>query len=543
MNEAIYDFIQVGYGPVGQVLATTLGQQGHSVAVYERHSNLFHLARAGHIDHEVMRIFQGLGVAGEMEESILPMSGMDIVDGNQNVLLTLTGEKWGISGWRQDYNVHQHELETVLDAAARKHPNVVINQGYEVIGLEQHADYVEAQVRRAGAAAGQAASEVETVRARYLIGADGSNSVVRRAVGSTFDDLGYAGKWLVCDFEHQNPDVELAWKGGRQVLDPSRPTTLGRWIGRRHSRIEFMLMPGEDELGMQEADIAWGLADKWGITPETSRLDRHAVYTFEARLASSWRDRRVLLVGDAAHQMPPFLGQGLCSGLRDVAALAWRLDLVARGLADADLLDTYEFERSQHVKAVTMIAIGLGEMICITDPAQAAARDAMIREGTMPRPPQLPGVLAGVLHREADGSVVAGVGDLSLQARVKVDGRLGLFDDVVGRGWQIISRVAVRFSPAQQRLAADLNMKVAYVSAGAVQDSVRDWDFDYDTWFSALDAELVIVRPDFYMFAVLRDAAELGAALDDLALQLHLRAPDPQPLDSDATSSISVVAP
>ena len=143
-------------------------------------------------------------------------------------------------------------------------------------------------------------------------------------------------------------------------------------------------------------------------------------------------------MGDAAHLTPPFLGQGLCSGLRDAANLAWKLDLVLRGLAPAQLLDTIDPERQPQNEAIIRMAIELGKVLCQLDPQAAAERDTMLRQVEAPPPLEMPPLSGGLLHRGvADGSDPL-AGTLSTQGVVRRSGRAGRFDDLVGRGFQLI---------------------------------------------------------------------------------------------------------
>ncbi len=520
--DGIVDVVQVGYGPVGQLLAATLGQAGHRVEVIERHSTLYHLARAGHIDHEIMRMLQRIGATDALEPDLVPVAGQNLLDSALDVMSGITMQRWGSCGWRFHYGVYQPTLEQAMDARVRAWSNVTVSQGLEAVGLEQHADHVALTVRPTGATDG---STDRVVRARYVVGADGANSAIRSLAGLEWLDLGYRGRWLVCDFEHHDPDVDLGWSGANQVLDPARPITAARWLGRDHSRLEFMLLPGEESTEMARPDVVWTLSEQLNITRESSRLVRHAVYEFRAMIATDWRCGRVLLVGDAAHLMPPFLGQGLCTGLRDANNLAWKLDHVLRGVAGEDLLDRYVDERRAHARMVIELSTGLGAVLDVTDADVAAERDRTLRaEAELTQVPEvLPGLTNGVLHRQPDGSLRAGVGELALQARVDADGRLGRLDDVVGTGWQVLCRRAFEraaITPEHRRLLRDLDATVVLLSPTRAPGTVCDHDHDYDLWFRDLDAQVVIVRPDFYAFAVLSDVTELPAALDDLGVQL-----------------------
>jgi flavoprotein hydroxylase len=258
------------------------------------------------------------------------------------------------------------------------------------------------------------------------------------------------------------------------------------------------------------------------MTRETATLERHAVYTFQARWTESWRSGRLLLAGDAAHLMPPFAGQGMCSGIRDAANLAWKLDLVLAGVATPALLDTYTAERRAHVQHAIGMSAELGKVICVMDADAAAQRDAfMTGQGGDPAkilPPLPPPMLTdGLLHRGPDGSPVPGAGLLSPQPRLQLDGRTGLVDDVIGHGFV----VAAAFDPAA---ALRSNQREFLRSVGThlvhLGGEVHDVDGTFLPYLGSHGATAVIRRPDHYIFSMAADADELVTQVDDLHRQL-----------------------
>jgi 3-(3-hydroxy-phenyl)propionate hydroxylase len=260
-----------------------------------------------------------------------------------------------------------------------------------------------------------------------------------------------------------------------------------------------------EELGQDTT--AWKLMAPWGVTPQTARLERHAVYTFRGQWAQEWRQGNAFLAGDAAHLMPPFLGQGLCAGLRDARALSWRLALVHHGLAAPAVLDTYGRERSGHVREIIDEAVAAGRVICELDAGRAAARDAAMKErsrdpGAATREPPHPRL--GEPSLTIAGGAAAGdgaAGRLAPQGRVRVAGRAGLFDDIVGGGWQLISRAG---DPAGLLDDADVAWfrQIGGVLADLSDEGpVQDLDRAYQRWFARHGCEAFLARPDFYVFA------------------------------------------
>jgi catechol 2,3-dioxygenase-like lactoylglutathione lyase family enzyme len=306
-----------------------------------------------------------------------------------------------------------------------------------------------------------------------------------------------------------------------QRCDPARPTTIMQ-SGPRHRRWEFMLLPDERPSDFEDAARVWELLEPW-YRPEDGALTRSAVYEFRSMLADQMRQGRVLIVGDAAHLTPPFLGQGLCSGLRDALNVGWKLDLVLRGLASAELLDTIDPERQPQNEAIIRLAIELGKVLCQVDPQAAAQRDAMIRQLDSPPPLELAPLSEGVLHRVARGGDDPLSGTLSVQGLVERAGRIGLFDDVVGRGFQLIAAEGdpiAELSSEHRGLLDRLDVTVASLDPAAPQ-GVRDIDGRLTNWLREHGAHAVLVRPDFYVFGSVSSSAQLPALLDDIRFQLH----------------------
>ncbi|MBM4243284.1 MAG: bifunctional 3-(3-hydroxy-phenyl)propionate/3-hydroxycinnamic acid hydroxylase [Deltaproteobacteria bacterium] len=506
------DVLVVGWGPVGQTLAILLAGHGWRVTALERQPAPYPLPRAVHLDHETARILQAAGVADAMADGRIETADFyEWRNGKGDVLLRFTSRPMGICGWPEANMFAQPELEGLLDAKARSLANVTLLRGHEVASVVERDGGVDVAARTADGATAE-------FRARFVVGCDGANSFVRTSIGAPVTDLGFFYDWLIVDVR---PHVPKLWSPlNIQICDPTRPTTLvSGGPGRR--RWEFMRLPGEAIEDLNRADTAWRLLAPWDVHPGNADLERHTVYRFQARWVDSWRKGRVLLAGDAAHQTPPFAGQGMCAGLRDAMNLAWKLDLVLRGHAPDALLDTYAEERRAHVRGMIGFAMALGRVICVPDPAEADARDASMMATRDPQAtPPLPGLLVGVLH---EGDPLAG--KVCVQARVRTGGRDGLFDDVVGRGWTLLSLDGDPSQALPAELAAwfaSLGGIAAGIGTGGAP--IGDVDGRATAWLRESGAAVVLQRPDFYVFGGAPTLADTPALVTALRARLESRA-------------------
>jgi hypothetical protein len=251
------------------------------------------------------------------------------------------------------------------------------------------------------------------------------------------------------------------------------------------------------------------------------------VYSFESSIAAYWRSGRVLLLGDAAHTMPPFMGQGLLSGIRDATNLSWKLAAVLGGRAEDTLLDTYEIERRPHVRGLIDMSIAVGQTVLVTDPEQARLRDDQLRSGLAPRPPLFPRLGAGIVRApDAPDALDAAEADgrPALQARVAIDGTVDRLDEHFARpGWRIVSRHRPPddlFTADQRQLLSMLGVEIVHVTRGRAQGSFLDIDGEYDLWFLRTGRKAFLERPDAYVFGTVRTIDELPALLDELVKSL-----------------------
>ncbi len=517
----MYDIAIIGCGPVGALAANFLGKQGWKVLVVEREANPYPLPRAVHLDHEMVRLFQDI----DLHHTILPdmrdTEGHLHVGADHGVLRYMgTSGKPRPFGWSNDYFFYQPELEEHLRNALSRFDNVDVNLGTELIDLHSTQSSVSLTLVCNG--------EKSIAGAKYVIACDGARSQVRKALSVKLDDLQFEEPWLVVDAEVDGPvtfppianlpdDCDIQ-QLSVMMCDPNRPATVVPGRGN-HRRWELMLKPGEDDDAMMEPDNVAALLKPW-LQDVPHKIVRAATYRFHGLVAEQWRVGNVFLAGDAAHQTPPFFGQGMCHGFRDAANLSWKLDLVLKGLSPDSLLDTYQTERDPHVRAVINAAVDAGRYICMLDPEQAAQRDAMIREKVKRN--ELPTTAADLIPPVRNGLVASGTtkaGARFIQPWVELNGERKLLDDVTDGQWRLLVN-SQRLSQSNQTLLSGLQQQID-IQATLLTDLECD---ALSTWLADADAQAVLLRPDHYVFGTATESS-LGELLNTLSNQLFASSP------------------
>jgi 3-(3-hydroxy-phenyl)propionate hydroxylase len=483
------DVAIVGFGPVGTALAGLLAKRGVSVIGIDRDLDVYPLPRAAHIDHQGLRLLQELGCLNELMPRMIPNPGLDFINADGEVLLRIPGSQPSVSGLPASMYFHQPPFDRQLRATVARMPTVDVRLGVEVTALEAFSDYVVLDVL-------DDRGVVSQICTRWAVGCDGAWSSVREIAGIPLESLNFDEQWVVVDLVLKQ-EIPALPDRALNVCDPARPTTAVP-IPDGRFRFEVMVLPGENPEELQKPENILPVLARW-VPAESVEVERAAVYTFHGLLADPWRVGRVLIAGDAAHQMPPFLGQGMNSGLRDAANLAWKLAMVVCGQADSSLVDTYGLERRPHVREIIVSAIAYGRMTCTLDPVEAAERDHRLRSDPRPLtariPFSLPPLRKGPLVRH-------GGGELFVQPAPDASGvRL---DDVIGSRFLVLGRTASQVQGGVGDWWAE-HMGALVTTL----DELPDFAGYLEPWLERRSAEVVIVRPDRYVMAAGTDLGQL----------------------------------
>jgi len=487
-----YDVAIVGYGPVGATAANLLGRQGLKVVVIERDPDIYNRARAISTDEEVMRIWQSVGLAERLQQDMLPDRPVAFVDADGAPFYETVITGHGCGHPPQQF-IYQPAVDQVLRDGVARFANVETMLEHECLRVANKGDHVELMM------ADLRTDSFKRIRARYVIAADGGSSPTRGQLGVGYSGKTYTERWVVIDTE-----VIREWDAHDRLrfhCNPARPTVdcptpLG------HHRWEFPARSGESDEQLVSDEAVWKVLNEQGITDEHVRVLRAVIYSHHVRTADRWRVGRVFLAGDAAHAMPPWIGQGMAAGVRDVANLCWKIATVWRGQAGEALLDSYEAERKPHVIEVTRRAVLMGRVITERNRVLAAVRNHLLRVITkvpaitrqgqklywVPQAHYPHGFFAAKGHPAEGRQIVQPWLADGAGARRRLD-------DVLQGRWTLLHIGAP--PPGAQ----------SWMDRGAVALAVRDATLT--AWLTEHKATAVIIRPDGFVYAATDSSAPL----------------------------------
>ncbi|MGV0626814.1 bifunctional 3-(3-hydroxy-phenyl)propionate/3-hydroxycinnamic acid hydroxylase [Mycolicibacter minnesotensis] len=484
MTTDTYDVAVIGYGPTGATAANLLGKSGLKAVVIERDPDIYGRARAISTDEEVMRVWQRIGLAERLQQDMLPDRPLNFVDTAGVPFIDLKITPRGCGHPPQQF-LYQPAVDSVLRDGVQRFAGVEVLLEHDCVRVVPGPDGVElicADLR---------ADTLKRIHARYVIAADGGASPTRGQCGIGYTGRTYAERWVVIDTK-----VLREWDSHDRLrfhCDPARPmvdcpTPLG------HHRWEFPARKGEDEQRLLCEEEIWKALGSQGVTAEHVEILRAVIYSHHVRVADRWRVGRVFLAGDAAHAMPPWIGQGMSAGVRDVANLCWKLAAVINGQAPQELLDSYQDERKPHVTATTRRARMVGRIITERNRALALLRNHLIRAVT-----RVPGAQSASQR---------------LMWIPEARYRKGFFSDSRHRavGWQIPQPWVTTADGDRVRLDDLVGGRWVVLHTGNLPPNAAAWtdlgvpahridEPELVRWLARRKATAVVLRPDGFIYA------------------------------------------
>jgi 3-(3-hydroxy-phenyl)propionate hydroxylase len=511
----MYDVVVIGLGPVGSLLTLLLAKQGLSVAVIERDEKVYTLPRAVNLDGEIVRALQPWKLAEPIDALLQknrPGERAGFANSKREWLFGQTMRDSGACGWQPMNFFDQPEVEQFLRDQALSADNVTPFIGFEASQVSQSQDDVTLTATRAANASEK--SVPQTVTGHFLIACDGASSAVRRSLEINWVDLGYDQDWLVVDIETL-PGHTLD-HSTVQVCDPKRLST---YVCTKdpYRRWEFRLNEGETWEEMLTPQKVASLIAPW-TPPDTYTVRRKAVYQFHAAIAQAWQKARIFIAGDAAHQSPPFLGQGMNSGMRDAINLAWKLPLVIRGVSQPALLETYESERKAHAHDLVDWAVSIGNLMSHLAEVEAAetlgesapARPKALERSGYGQGRETPSLKSGVLmtHQVSDEGIT---GTPYYQPVIRYQNQTQRLDELLGPGFALVLPEPMLLS--ETALAIMAKLKIQLVCAA---------DFEIVRGRLSSERNAVLIRPDRYVFGHTDVHTDIDTLLSALCRKLCL---------------------
>ena len=485
-----FDVAICGYGPVGATLSLLLAKYNYKVLIIEKNQGPCKTARAINTDGEQLRIFDQFNLAEKVISNSNQIEKVHFSNKDLEPIQTIvTSLEDTDMGWPNQVLFYQPELESFLREKIKTSENIFVKESCELIDFKSTSNGVDLFINDGD-------KKIE-LKSKLLFGCDGASSFIRKKLNINLEDLGYNQKWLVCD-AHLSKDIGLK-NELVQVCNPSRPGTFLH--GRRgHLRFEFRVMPEDDEVTIKSDTFVWELLAPW-INKDNASLERAAIYTFHACIAETWNIDNIFIAGDAAHQMPPFMGAGMGTGIRDVSNLAWKIDLFFKNKCSKDIFKTYQRERYSHAKWTVAQTKSIGEMI----EGFCAAEEG--REYTPEGPgynAKFPHIPAGVFGDTSDMITGCPVP----QPILNRENKSIKLDRIISSKFSIIStKTLPTLSPKAEIIYKHLSIHFEKIKSNDDKENRLKAIFDkYD---------FVLIRPDLYVYGGC-DSKEISNVIESL---------------------------
>lgn len=517
-----YDIAIIGYGPVGAAAASMFGKKGFNIVVIEPKKDIWDIPRAVHFDGQVQRVFKAMGIYSQVEQIIDEMTGINFINRKGKPIVSLSFENHPrLNGYNEDVMFDQPKFEKILRNEAEKSTNIEFRIGSYLKNLDAKESENVLEIVNTDT------NELSQLTSRYVIGADGADSYVRKSTNINIHDFKEDEDWIVVDYL-----VDEKFKINRdryQVCDYKRPTTLLPITGN-HVRWEFKIKPDDDieELEKEENIRNFMEPHLWRLNPKidknSGKLLRASRYTFHALIAENFRFNNCFLIGDAAHQTPPFLGQGLCQGIKDAYNLCWKLSGVLDGKYNENILESYTTERKEINNFMIKASVEQAKVVGSLNKYKSFLRDTYLTLAKIF--PKLQGVLTfkykwqfknGILDKELYPNQINGMiiphPDLSL----KKDGKN--FDESLGNNFSLIL-----FNIKKEDFININKLDSAQFFDGCVHHYDENHIFMSDgkllKWAEKNNISAVVLRPDQHVYGCC-DGKDVESKVDKLINKLH----------------------
>lgn len=347
-----YHIAIIGLGPVGLLAAHAMAQRGWRVLAIEQHETRLPYPRAIALDSETLRFLQSLGLLDLLLPLMRPSDGLQFINSQEESLLHIRIKS--ANGYKESWMVYQPELEALLERRLQ-YPNLDLWKSYQLEKFHQNDTTIELQCQHH-----KNTSQQNTATAQYLIACDGANSTTRQLLNIKLKKSHYSGYNLKVDVQAL-PSYPIELHPAVVQKHCSHHFPWVRMKGRgQHLRWEFPMKKPTENTNIEA--LAQQLLKQAGAPIEQLQPLHTSLYQYHAARASQWQEKRIFLAGDAAHRTPPYIGQGLCAGIRDIANLHWKLHeaLKKPEKTSQKLFASYQSEREPHFLFALRIAIAVG---------------------------------------------------------------------------------------------------------------------------------------------------------------------------------------
>jgi len=475
----------IGFGPTGAVLANLLSKYNLSVHVVEKENKIYNLPRAVHFDDEIMRIFKSIGVYKKLIKKTIINKGTKFIDDDNKLILDWPRPKVITdNGFYPSYRFHQPDLEKILRKNISSKKNIKIEYNVELVKIENHTNFVKADYFDNGK------KIYKSICADYLVGCDGANSFVKNVIGTEIIDFGFEEEWAVIDLILKKKNINLPDRT-IQYCSKKAPATYCRNVGRRR-RWEISLSKSKNYKNFLDEKNIWKFLSKW-ITPNEAKLERKTIYTFKSLIAKKWRKGRIFIAGDAAHLSPPFMGQGMCAGIRDVSNLFWKIAYCCTFGHKEKLLQSYETERFENVKEYIITTIHMGKLLNSIGDLNVSntVKEKQDGSGTMTsiKPPLGPGL--GSRKDKLRGKIFPYI--------FFKNKKFNAFDEYYDKELILLSKKELK------------NKKIKNINISQFDEVLK--------FFDKLNIEALIVRPDRYILGSLDKKSDMNLFINKSILE------------------------